>query len=118
LKAEAYMSERTTNKETPANVQRAPELWYGYYRRCHHFLKNGRQCKAPALKGGTLCYRHDAQAAIAARHERSVRQLGLPERLVDPRNRLEALSRIMHGLLTGKIDQRTAGRLLVKVQGA
>jgi hypothetical protein len=110
------MIERTSNKETLANVQRAPELWYTYYRRCHHFRKNGQQCKAPALKGGTLCYRHDAQAAATARREQSVRELGLPDKLIVPRKRLEALSRIAQSLLNGKIDQRTAGQLLIKVQ--
>jgi hypothetical protein len=106
-----------TNKQTNAEqAERTPELCYAYYLRCHHFRRNGQQCKAPALKGRTLCYKHDAQAATAARRERSVRELGLPDKLTAPRKRLEALTRIAQGLLNGAIDQRTAGRLLIKVQ--
>src|SRR5215472_1727151 len=39
---------------------RVPEPRFAYYRRCQRFRKNGEQCKAPALKGGEVCYQHAA----------------------------------------------------------
>lgn len=50
-----------------------PEARYAYYRRCQAYRRQGLQCKAPALKGEQVCYKHAQQRQAEARMEREVR---------------------------------------------
>jgi hypothetical protein len=95
----------------------APEARYAYYRRCQRFRNNGLQCKAPALKGNRLCYKHDEQDALDERRKQAVRELGLHGRSNDPRNMQEDLWKVAQALVDGHIDAQTTRRLLVELQG-
>jgi hypothetical protein len=121
---------RTTNQETAA--QRAPEARYAYYRRCQVFRKGGEQCKSPAEKGSHICYAHAGQLAMAVRRERE-RQAVLAEAVAQMRKRGRpecemadlfmdlqginvTIALIAQALIAGRIDCKTAGRLLVQLQ--
>src|SRR5437899_6059531 len=54
---------------------KAPEARYAYYRRCQKFRRNGGQCKAPAMKGEQICYKHAEQQATEDRRVRERREL-------------------------------------------
>ena len=91
---------------------------FAYYRRCQVVRRNGEQCKAPALKGRPLCYKHGEQVEAARRYHELRRKLGLANGMKGPRRLQEALTEVAQGLLDGRIDYRTAARLTVELQGA
>jgi hypothetical protein len=121
---------RTTNQETAA--QRIPEARYAYYRRCQVFRKGGEQCKAPAEKGSHICYAHAGQLATAVRRERErravleeavaqMRKRGRPEcemadLFMDFKSINVTLAVAAQAVIAGRIDCKTAGRLLVQLQ--
>jgi hypothetical protein len=106
------------NESNTLNTQElTPEPRYAYYRRCQRFRKNGLQCKAPALKGKKLCYKHDEQEALAQRREQAVLELGLHGRSNNPRNKQEDLWKVAQALVEGRIDATTTARLLSELQG-
>jgi hypothetical protein len=111
---------------------RAPEARYSYYRRCQVFRRNGEQCKAPAEKGATICHAHATQQAMAFRRDLE-RRIVLAEAVAQMRRRgkLECeiadlwtdfngiqvtLAVVSRALIAGRIDCKTAGRLLVHLQ--
>lgn len=105
-------------KHSLANDGRAetmPELRYAYYRRCQRLRKNGEQCKAPALKGCELCYKHTAMVERAQRETRQVAALQLPP-LINLRNVNQAIGQVMQALLDGRLHARPAGRLVIYLQ--
>jgi hypothetical protein len=121
---------RTTTQETAA--ERIPEARYAYYRRCQVFRKGGEQCKAPAEKGSHICYAHAGQLAMAVRRERE-RQAVLAEAVAQMRKRGRpecqmadlfmdfkginvTLAVMMQAVINGRIDCKTAGRLVVQLQ--
>ena len=111
---------------------KSPEARYSYYRRCQLFRRNGEQCKAPAEKGEAICHAHAAQQAMALRRERErravlaeavaeMRRRGRPEcemagLLTDFRGIQVTLAVVSRALIAGRIDCKTAGRLLVHLQ--
>src|SRR6476661_4642784 len=114
------------------NAIKAPEARYAYYRRCQVFRKNGEQCKAPAEKDAQICYAHAGQRAMALRRKRE-RQAVLAEAVAQMRRRgrpeFEAkdlfmdfkgiqvtLAVMAQALIDGRIDCKTAGRLVVQLQ--
>ena len=121
---------RTTTQETTA--KRIPEARYAYYRRCQVFRKGGVQCKAPAEKGSHICYAHAGQLAMAFRRdlERRVvlaeavaemRRRGRPEcemadLFMDFKGINVTLAVMARALIQGRIDCKTAGRLVVHLQ--
>jgi hypothetical protein len=121
---------RTTTKETAA--QRIPEARYAYYRRCQVFRKGGEQCKAPAEKGSHICYAHAGQLALALRRERErrvvlaeavaeMRRQGKPDcemadLFTDFKGTNVTLAVMARAIINGRIDCKTAGRLLVHLQ--
>jgi hypothetical protein len=113
-------------------VMRVPEARYAYYRRCQVFRKGGEQCKAPAEKGSQICYAHAGQLATAVRRERECRAV-LAEAVAQmrKRGRLECemadlfmdfkginmtLAVMAQAVIDGRIDCKTAGRLVVQLQ--
>jgi hypothetical protein len=113
-------------------VMRVPEARYAYYRRCQVFRKGGEQCKAPAEKGSQICYAHAGQLATAVRRERERRAV-LAEAVAQmrKRGRLECemadlfmdfkginmtLAVMAQAVIDGRIDCKTAGRLVVQLQ--
>lgn len=111
---------------------RIPEARYSYYRRCQVFRRNGEQCKAPAEKGATICHAHAAQQAMAFRRDlerrivlaeavAQMRRQGRPEcelaDLFTDFNGIQVtLAVVSRALIAGRIDCKTAGRLLVHLQ--
>jgi len=109
-----------------------PEARYSYYRRCQVFRRNGEQCKAPAEKGSHICYAHAAQQAMAFRQdlERRVvlaeavaemRRQGhteceLDNLLMDFQGIQVTLAVMARAIIGGRIDCKTAGRLVMHLQ--
>lgn len=83
------------------------ELRYAYYIRCERMKDRGGQCKAPALKGTRVCYKHRQQDEANRRREEMIRALELP-RLSDARSIQAALGKIAQALIDGRIDERCA----------
>jgi len=119
----------TENREEPGRV---PEARYSYYRRCQEFRRNGVQCKAPAEKGAQICHAHAAKQAMAFRRDlerrivlaeavAEMRRRGRPEcemadLLTDFKGIQVTLAVVAKALIAGRIDCKTAGRLLVHLQ--
>jgi hypothetical protein len=113
-------------------AERVPEARYAYYRRCQIFRKGGEQCKAPAEKGALICHAHAGQLAMAVRRERErravleeaaaeMRQRGRPEfeakdLFMDFKGIQVTLAKMSQALIDGRIDCKTAGRLVVELQ--
>ena len=115
-----------------AAAERIPEARYAYYRRCQIFRTGSEQCKAPAEKGSHICYAHAGQLATAVRRERERRAV-LAEAVAQMRKRVRpdckmadlstdfngiqiTIGVTMQALIEGKIDCKTAGRLVVQLQ--
>jgi hypothetical protein len=115
-----------------AEPRRIPEARYAYYRRCEVFRKGGEQCKAPAEKGSHICYAHAAQQAMAFRQdlERRIvlaeavaemrrqghRKCELDSLLMDFKGIQVTLAVMARAIIGGRIDCKTAGRLVVHLQ--
>jgi hypothetical protein len=116
------------------DVMRVPEARYAYYRRCQVFRKGGAQCKAPAEQGSLICYAHAGQLATAVRRERDRRsvleeavaqmrkrgnpQCEMADLFMDFRAINVTLAVMAQALIDGRIDCKTAGRLVVQLQTA
>jgi len=115
-----------------AEPGRIPEARYSYYRRCQVFRRNGEQCKAPAEKGSYICHAHAGQLAMAVRREQERRAV-LAEAVAEMRRRgrlafemkdlfmdfngIQVTIAVMaRALIAGRIDCKTAGRLVVQLQ--
>ncbi|MFL6313103.1 MAG: hypothetical protein ACJ71W_13455 [Terriglobales bacterium] len=126
------MLEDRYSSEQPKEHRKAPEARYAYYRRCQVFRRGGEQCKAPAEKGSRICHAHAGQLAMAVRRERE-RQAVLAEAVAQMRQRGNpdcemadlfmdfkginmTLAVMAKALIAGRIDCKTAGRLLVQLQ--
>jgi len=113
---------------------REPQARYAYYRRCQVFRKNGEQCKAPAEKGSCICYAHAGERRTALRRKIELAVL-LAEvvRRMRLRGRVEfeigdifmdfnaiqvTLGVMAQALIDGRIDCKTAGRLVIGLQTA
>jgi hypothetical protein len=126
------MMEDRHNPEHQENYSKPLEARYSYYRRCQLFRRNGEQCKAPAEKGEAICHAHAAQQAMALRRERErqavlaeavaqMRRQGKPEcemadLFTDFKGIQVTLAVVSRALIHGRIDCKTAGRLLVHLQ--
>jgi len=116
------------------DADRVPEARYAYHRRCQVFRRNGEQCKAPAEKGALICHAHAGQLAMAVRRERErravlaeavaeMRRRGKPEcepvdLFMDFKGIQITLAKMAQALIDGRIDCKTAGRLVVQLQMA
>ena len=91
---------------------------YAYYRRCRVLRRNGEQCKAPAMKGTHICYKHLERAEMEERWKRQRQEL-----LATPGlgfGDFHSLQRTIHAaaqaLIDGSIDLKVAGRVLLDLQ--
>jgi hypothetical protein len=129
---ENVMMEDRYSPEHQETKPRVPEARYAYYRRCQVFRKGGEKCKAPAEKGSHICYAHAGQLATAVRRERERRAV-LEEAVVQMRRRGKpeceiadlftdfkginmTLAVMAQALIDGRIDCKSAGRLVVQLQ--
>lgn len=115
-----------------AEPRRIPEARYSYFRRFQVFREGGEQCKAPAEKDSHICYAHAGQQAMALRRdlERRVvlaeavaemRRQGhtkceLANLLMDFKGIQVTLAVMSRAIIGGRIDCKTAGRLVVHLQ--
>ncbi len=120
-----------TNRAKTA-AQRIPEARYAYYRRCQVFRMRGEQCKAPAEKGSHICYAHAGQLMTAVRRERErravlteavaqMRKRGRPDckmadLFMDFKGINVTLAVMAQAVIEGRVDCKTAGRLVVQLQ--
>jgi hypothetical protein len=117
---------------TVEGYQRVPEARYAYYPRCQVFRRNGEQCKAPAEKGSQICHAHAGQLAMAVRREQERRAV-LVEAVAEMRRRgkpecemadlftdfkgIQVTTAVMaRAVITGRIDRKTAGQMVVHLQ--
>ena len=90
---------------------------YTYYIRCERLKKSKEQCRAPALKGTRVCYKHTQQDGVARRCEEAIARLELPP-LKDARRIQVALHKIMQALVDNRVDEDCGGLLLRQVRAA
>ena len=50
-----------TEKRETDRKRGTPQARYAYYIRCERMKAGGDQCKAPAIKGTRVCYKHTHQ---------------------------------------------------------
>jgi hypothetical protein len=128
------MNEQGRRNENLMTSDKTPEARYSYYRRCQVFRKGGEQCKAPAETGALICHAHAGQLAMAVRRERErhavleeavaeMRRRGRPEfemadLFMDFKGINVTLAVMARALIVGRIDCKTAGRLVVQLQMA
>lgn len=121
-----------TNPQDDGTQNPVPEARYSYYRRCQVFRRNGEQCKAPAEKGAQICHAHATQQAMDFRRDlerrivlaeavAEMRRRGKPEcemadLLTDFKGIQVMLAVVARALIAGRIEHKTAGRLLVHMQ--
>ena len=126
------MMEGIHSTEHRQEPRRVPEARYSYYRRCQLFRQNGEQCKAPAEKGAQICHAHATQQAMAFRRDlelrivlaeavAEMRRQGRPEceladLFTDFKGIQVTLAVMSRWLIQGRIDCKTAGRLIVHLQ--
>jgi hypothetical protein len=90
---------------------------YGYYRRCLTFRRNGEQCKAPAMKGDSLCYKHAQEADLEQRRQTMRQGFALPP-LRDLKTVQTCLSNVTRAIIEDRIDEDYAAELLQKLERA
>lgn len=90
---------------------------YAYYTRCERLKKNKEQCRAPALNGTRVCYKHTQQDEVARRREEAIARLELPA-LRDAKSIQVALHKVMQALVDNRIDEDCGGFLLRRVEAA
>lgn len=90
---------------------------YGYYRRCQTFRRNGEQCKAPAIKGDSLCYKHAQEADLAQRRQTMRQRFVLPP-LRDLKTVQRSLGEVAKAIIEDRIDEEYAGELLQELERA
>ena len=95
---------------------------YGYPNRCQHIKVNGTQCGSPALRRNRFCFFHkrfqDERIHLSAdRRRHGVATFILPV-LEDANSIQMAIMQIMHLILTGQIEHKTASLLLYALQTA
>ncbi len=126
------MEDRYSPEHQKTTPGKRPEARYAYYPRCQVFRKGGEQCKAPAEKGSQICHAHAGQLAMAVRRERErravleeavaqMRRRGKPEcemadLFMDFKGINMTLAVMARAVIAGRIDCKTAGRLVVQLQ--
>ena len=90
---------------------------YGYYRRCLTFRRNGEQCKSPAMKGDSLCYKHAQEADLEQRRQKMRQGFALPP-LKDLKTVQACLGDLNRAIIEDRIDEDYAAELLQELERA
>ncbi len=95
---------------------------YGYPDCCQHIKVNGVQCGSPALRRNRFCFFHkrfqtESIRLSVDRRRRGTTTFILPV-LEDANSIQMAIMQIMHFILTGQIEHKTASLLLYALQTA
>jgi len=110
------------------------EARYAYYRRCQLVMRNGAQCRCPAMKGAEICRNHSEKRETAQR--RRTQQLAVLQRAAEKisadtgtqcaiedvflsRHGVQlALNEAMQALIDDRLDVKGARELLAELQVA
>jgi len=76
------------------------------------------ECNGPALKGDDLCYMHRVQAGATRKLQEFRQALGLQDGQSSASVIRRAIREVIQELLDGRIDNTTAGRLIIELQAA
>ena len=85
------------------------------YKLCRHIKTNGQRCKSPALSGSAYCYFHSCVHTMAKAKSTIWDDVNLPM-LEDAASIQVAISQIMAGFLSSRLDARHTGLLLYALQ--
>ena len=85
------------------------------YKLCRHIKTNGQRCKSPALSESAYCYFHARVHTMAKAKSTVCDDVDLPV-LEDSASIQVAISQIMAGLLSSRLDARHTGLLLYALQ--
>ena len=85
------------------------------YKLCRHIKTNGQRCKFPALSGSAYCYFHSRVHTMAKAKSSIWDDVNLPM-LEDSASIQVAISQIMAGFLSSRLDARHTGLLLYALQ--
>jgi hypothetical protein len=91
---------------------------YAYYRRCRHFRANGEQCKAPAMKGQSICNRHAEQLELERRRAEQRREFyarpGVG--LGNPLAIQKTLNELAREIVGGRVERRVIAGVITDLQ--
>ena len=90
---------------------------YAYYRRCQQSRRNGERCKAPAMKGQALCYKHAQETELELRRQTMRQKFALPP-LKDLRTVQLSIGEVAKAIIEDRIDEGYAGELLAELERA
>ncbi len=85
------------------------------YQLCRHIKTNGRRCQSPALSESAYCYFHSRVHTMAKTKATIWDNINLPL-LEDSASIQVAISQIVGGLLSSRLDARRTGLLLYALQ--
>jgi hypothetical protein len=91
---------------------------YAYYRRCRLFRANGEQCKAPAMKGQSICNRHAEQLERERRWaEQRCEFYSRPGVGLASRQAIQkTLNQLAREILAGRIERRVIASVITDLQ--
>jgi hypothetical protein len=85
------------------------------YQLCRHIKTNGQRCQSPALGGMAYCYFHARVHTMAKAKSSNWDDINLP--LLENSASIQvAISQIVAGLLSSRLDARRTGLLLYALQ--
>jgi hypothetical protein len=85
------------------------------YQLCRHIKTNGQRCQYPALRGSAYCYFHSRVHTMAKAKSSNWDDIKLP--LIEDSASIQvAISQIMAGFLSSRLDARHTGLLLYALQ--
>jgi hypothetical protein len=80
------------------------------WKQCEFIHQTGRQCGAPAMRNTSFCHHH-------RRRQLKPAALQIPS-LTDPRGVQIALGEVLRALLTNRLTNKEAGKILYGIQMA
>src|SRR5690242_5584343 len=108
------------------------EARYAYYRRCQAVMRNGAQCRCPAMKGNDICRNHAEQSEMAQRRRRQQvavmqraaeqisaetgTQWAIEDVFLSRRGVQLALREAMQALIDDRLDEKGARDLMAQLQ--
>ena len=80
------------------------------WKQCEYIQPTGRCCNGPAMRGSSFCYHHRRRLLKPA-------AIDIPP-LTDPLSIQKALGAVLRGLMTGRLTDKEAGKLIYGMQMA
>ena len=80
------------------------------WKQCEFIQPTGRPCNGPAMRGSCFCYHHRRRRLKPA-------AIYIPQ-LTDPLSIQKALGAVLNALMTGRLTDKEAGKLIYGLQMA